>query len=102
MQDLVRLTRKIAELCASDEDDPEHGWRIQLAYMEITVSGRTHEHYRNEAEAWKGAQRLWKVVLDHGFELSGGSRSELGVVQGQGPDNTWNATIHMFLYPIVP
>jgi hypothetical protein len=97
MQDLVGLTRKIAELCANDEDRPEDGWRIELAYMDITVSAVTREHYRNETEAWKGAQRLRKVVLDHGFTLRDDSRNELGVIQGPGPGNTWNAKIHVLL-----
>jgi hypothetical protein len=97
VQDLVGLTRKIAELCANDEDRPDDGWRIELGYMDITVSAVTRQHYPNEAEAWKGAQRLRKVVLDHGFTIRDDSRNELGVMQGQGSDNSWNARIHMLL-----
>lgn len=97
MQDLVGLTRTIAQLCATDEDEPEHGWRIQLAYMDITVSAVSKRHYSNKAEAREGAQGLWNVVLDHGFTLCDDSRNELGAIPGQGPGNTWKAKIHMLL-----
>jgi hypothetical protein len=96
------LIKQLAELAVDDGDTDVDPWRIEADPDIIVVSATTRDGYRDEEAAWEAAQRLWRAVLDLGYELTDGGPSQLGTVWGLDQDSGgphWRGSVRILLKP---